>query len=302
MSTNISNEYFTHQYMDDVEGYIVNNIDSENTILVSKTPILIGQCRFRVRLFMKNKILIKVTLVAVTVQEYQTYTDIPTREVHEKWAKNNFGEPDFVEVFGYRYMLPDAEIITEHDPRSGSDIISIKYNNNSKQYSEYAGAELTKVSEIYKRICNNILSGKKVPHSTSQPVIYKEGEKFYLAVFVFFYSRDDIETGEVSRPTMWAIADIETGEIIEERQTSSNEFSDASYEVKYNIRSDKKYDTSKEYYNNAFSILDSCRKRVIENGDLDRDEYSKYLQLIVANIPEEYQRFYYNLSISLEEG
>ena len=120
MSINISNEYFTHQYMDNVEGYIVNNIDSENTILVSKTPILIGQCRFRVSLFMKNKILIKVTLVAVTVQEHQTYTDIPTREVHEKWAKNNFREPDFVEVFGYRYMLPDAEIITEHDLRSGS--------------------------------------------------------------------------------------------------------------------------------------------------------------------------------------
>ena len=34
---------------------------------------------------------------------------------------------------------------------------------------------------------------------------------------------------------MWAVADIETGKIIETRQTKNKEFSDASYKVKYNV-------------------------------------------------------------------
>lgn len=151
--------------------------------------------------------------------------------------------------------------------------------------------------DINSHIQKNILNGAKTPHSASYPVIYFENEKYYLAVFVFFYSREDIEAGAVERPTMWAIANLETGEIIEERLTKDNDFSDASYEAKYNIRSDRKYDTSKEYYENAFSILDVCRKGIIENDNFDRNEYAKYLQLIVANIPEEYQRFYYDLSI-----
>lgn len=151
--------------------------------------------------------------------------------------------------------------------------------------------------DINSHIQKNILNGAKTPHSASYPVIYFENEKYYLAVFVFFYSREDIEEGRIYRPTVWAIADLITGEIIEERETSIVEFSNAPYDKKYNIRADKKYDTSKEYYDKAFSILDICRKSIIENDNFDRNEYAKYLQMIVANIPEEYQRFYYDLSI-----
>ena len=151
--------------------------------------------------------------------------------------------------------------------------------------------------EVNSKIQEEVLHGKKMAHSTSYPVVIMENGKYYLAVFIFFYSREDIEAGIVSRPTIWAIVDIETGEIIEERQTIITDFSDASYEVKYNIRSDRKYDTSKEYYENAFSILDVCRQSILNNRDLDKNQYKEYLQLIVANIPTEYQRFYFDLSI-----
>jgi len=86
---------------------------------------------------------------------------------------------------------------------------------------------------VNSNIQSKVLNGSKTPHSTSYPVIYKENGKYYLAVFVFFYSREDIEAGAVERPTMWALADIETGEIIEERLTKDKEFSDASYDVNY---------------------------------------------------------------------
>ncbi len=151
--------------------------------------------------------------------------------------------------------------------------------------------------EINSILQKEVLNGSKTPHSTSYPVIYKESGKYYLAAFTFFYSREDIEAGMVERPTMWAIADIETGEIIEERLTKDKDFSDASYDMKYSVRADAQYDTSKQYYDEAFAILDSCRSKIINTGKFYPGEYKFYLDKIVANIPKEYQRFYYDLSV-----
>ncbi len=152
-------------------------------------------------------------------------------------------------------------------------------------------------NEIIKQLQMNILGGQKTPHSISQPVVTREDGKYYLAVFVFFYTREDIEAGAVNRPSVWAIADIETGEIIKEYETKEKDFSDAPYDVKYNIRSDAKYDTSKEYYDKAFAILDSVREKLISSGKLYSLEYKAYLDRILANIPQDYQRFYRDLSV-----
>lgn len=156
---------------------------------------------------------------------------------------------------------------------------------------------MEKTIQINTVIANNILGGSKTPHSISQPVIYKGNEQYYLAVFVFFYTREDIEAGAVDRPSVWAIADIETGEIIKEYETKEKEFSDAPYDVKYNVRSDAQYDTSKEYYDKAFAILDSVREKLISSGKLYSLEYKAYLDRILANIPQDYQRFYRDLSV-----
>ena len=153
------------------------------------------------------------------------------------------------------------------------------------------------VCEIYKKLQVNILGGKKTPHSISQPVVTKVDGKYYLAVFVFFYTREDIDAGVVDRPTMWIIADIETGEIVKEYETKEKDFSDAPYNKKYNIRSDAKFDTSKEYYDKAFAILDSVREKLITSGELDEDDYEVYLNMIIADVPHEYQQFYRDLSI-----
>ena len=137
-------------------------------------------------------------------------------------------------------------------------------------------------------IQKNILSGAKIPHSTSYPVIYKESNKYYLAVFVFFFSKEDIQEGKINRPSVWALVDIKTGEIIEERQTKDIDFSDASYDIKYDVKTDAQYDTSKKYYD---------RSKIINDGKFYKEEYQYYLNKIVANIPKEYQRFYYDLSV-----
>ena len=66
-------------------------------------------------------------------------------------------------------------------------------------------------SQVFSVIQHNILNGVKIPHSVSQPVIVKSKNQYCLGVFVFFYSKEDIENGAVDRPTVWAIADVETG-------------------------------------------------------------------------------------------
>ena len=151
--------------------------------------------------------------------------------------------------------------------------------------------------DINDQLQNNILSGMKTPHSTSYPVLYYENEKYYLACFVFFFTREDIETGKVGRPTVWAITDIEIGKIIEERQTKEKEFSDTAYDVKYDAHADGDYDTSKQYYEKAFNILDSVRSKIIGDGKFCKEDYQYYLNMILANIPKEYQRFYTDLSM-----
>ena len=151
--------------------------------------------------------------------------------------------------------------------------------------------------EVNRIIMGSILGGEKVPHSTSQPVLYKQDGKYYLAAFVFFYTKEDIESGAVDRPTMWALADIETGEIVKEYETKEKEFSDASYDVKYNVRAEGEYDTSRGYYDKSFALLDWVSGKLIKTGKLYSLEYKAYLERILANIPKEYQRFYRDLSV-----
>lgn len=151
--------------------------------------------------------------------------------------------------------------------------------------------------EVNLKIQRDILGGVKIPHSTSHTVIYREGDNYYLAVFVFYYTKEDIAAGKVNRPTTWAILDMEYGSIIEERQTKDQDFSDAGYDVKYDVRADGQYDTSRQYYEEAFAILDSVRNKIINEGKLYRSEYQFYLNKILANIPKEYQRFYTDLSV-----
>lgn len=156
---------------------------------------------------------------------------------------------------------------------------------------------MIKSVDVNRLIQNGVLQNAKVPHSTSYPVLYKDNNKYYLAVFIFFYTKEDINLAKVSRPTVWAVADIENGEIIKEYETKAFDFSDAPYDMKFDVQADGQYDTSKKYYDEAFAILDSVRSKIIKDGKFYRGEYQYYIDKILANIPKEYKRFYTDLSI-----
>ena len=151
--------------------------------------------------------------------------------------------------------------------------------------------------QINTNIQKTVLNHVKTPHSVSRPVICKENNNYYLASFIFFFTKEDIEQGRVKRPTMWALFDLVTGDLIEERHTNEIDFSNASYDVTYNIRKNTHHRLSRDYYDKAFDILDSCRRKLIYENKFDEQEYREYLAAIMIDAPDEYKRFYNDLSI-----
>lgn len=148
----------------------------------------------------------------------------------------------------------------------------------------------------YEIIQKTILDGVKTPHRVSHPVLRKTETGYALAVFLFFFTKDNIQNGQVGRPSLWALADIETGGIISRHECKENDYSFAQFDEVYNIRADGKYDTSPQYYAKAFELLDSVRTGIIESGAFDKVSYEEYLKMILNNIPKDYQRFFLELS------
>ena len=183
------------------------------------------------------------------------------------------------------------KIILESDDCTTKKI----FDELNKKY--FPSEQFVDSKSINSAMQKNILSNKKIPYSASYPVIYKENGNYFLAVFVFFFSAEDIQSGCVSRPTMWVVADIKTGKILERHDTSDKEFSDAPYGVKYDIRPDGTYDISAQYYDDTLRLLDTVRHQIIENQEFDKASYDTYLRKILANIPKPYQRFYVDLSV-----
>lgn len=222
-------------------------------------------------------------------------------------------DPKKLEILREKYQMALHEIETENKIKTNLNGMVRLYLDSYSDYinnpliqdmeklettiKEFPGKQYIKSDKCNSNFIREILRGVKTPHSTSQPVVRFQDGKYYLASFVFFYTKADIENGAVDRPTMWAIADIETGEIVKVYETKEKDFSDAPYDVKYSVRADGKYNTSKEYYNKAFLILDSVRSKIIKDGKFYKGEYQYYLNMILANIPKEYQRFYTDLSV-----
>jgi hypothetical protein len=147
--------------------------------------------------------------------------------------------------------------------------------------------------ELNNRIQTNILGERNIKHSTSYPVIYKEKNEYYLAVFVFLQNN-------MSKPSIWAIIDFETGEILARRDCKNINFSDIDYDTRCAENVDiqfNKYNVHEDYYNNAFSILDTVRNNWINNGKFYKNDYRQYLYKIISNTPTKYQQFYFDLSV-----
>jgi hypothetical protein len=158
--------------------------------------------------------------------------------------------------------------------------------------------DYTSMDEKTENIKRNVLGGAKVPHKTSEPVLYKQDDKYYLAAFVVFYTRNDVATSVISRPSHWVIADIETGNIVAEYETTDKEFSNAPYDKKYDAKCAGKCDTSAEYYSKSYTMLEDVIWTLKRTGKIDRELYYQYLDRILANFPKDYRVFFTDLGVS----
>lgn len=152
--------------------------------------------------------------------------------------------------------------------------------------------------EIVKNLTKQILKGSKKLYSVSKPIIYKEDSAYHIALFAFAYTPGDIPKGEVERPSVWVIADIETGELIEKIDCREDrDFSDAKFEKKCSIRTTKPVNILKAFENETYEMFDKVREGILENGMIDETLYNDYFERVLGNVSEDLERFYTDLSI-----
>ena len=143
---------------------------------------------------------------------------------------------------------------------------------------------------------SEIMEKIKTPHGLSLPVLRREGDNIYIAVFVFFYDKKDLDAGVLHRPVLWALADIETGALVKRYHCVENDFSESKLNLILNVNEPVEADATDEYINILFDKFDKIREKLVETGDVDMDMYKDYFQRLQRTIPPSYQRFFDELN------
>lgn len=150
-------------------------------------------------------------------------------------------------------------------------------------------------SEVVSLIGQYALTGDKVPHRISQPVLRMHNGKPCIATFVFFFNYQHLQTARVPRPSMWIVSDLQTGELIKRYECKENEFSFRSYEKLYDLAPGGEVQATKQYMTELYALLDEVRNELMQ-GQWNAKKYQTYLSRLCKTIPPEYQVFYKDLS------
>ena len=134
------------------------------------------------------------------------------------------------------------------------------------------------------------------PHRISDLMLRKEkGKGWVLAAFISYYTMDHIMGGQMPRPSEWLTMDLVSGTPIARYKCEDIEFSDAPYDTLYTFTLETECDISPEYYRLAYALLDEARISIMQTAELDQPKYTAYVKAIIANTPNEYQRFFLDL-------
>ena len=156
---------------------------------------------------------------------------------------------------------------------------------------------MEKSSIISKNIKENYLKGMKA-HSVSYPVIRYEDGKLYLAVYAFYYDKQDITVDKkIVRPKNYALLNIDTGIMEETYDCRRHDFTTGDFNKKYDI-SDTISKPSEKELEEAFAHLDKARELIKDSNPVFQKEYDEYMKVVMAQTPKEYQRFYRDLSVT----
>ena len=149
--------------------------------------------------------------------------------------------------------------------------------------------------EIYQSIRPLALEGRKVPYGLSNPVLCKRGDRLCLAFFVYTYSREDLQKGQLKRPDLWLTADVENGQLLERIPCTQEDFSKASRDERYSTHNPYGQKDG-AFFCETYALLDAARQAYLKTGQ--PDGYTDYLDRILQAVPPAYHRFYRELSLT----
>lgn len=131
-------------------------------------------------------------------------------------------------------------------------------------------------------------------YGISRPVLRDIGNGHVaVAMFVTILDSSGMDTGMILRPEYLIFSEIENGDVLNMVSTRfpENEFSNASYDVRYDIRLFLDPPPI-GYLRRTWELLDESRKEYIMTKKVPVRTYNSYLRRIQECCPVPYRRFF----------
>lgn len=153
------------------------------------------------------------------------------------------------------------------------------------------------ISEINRKAKRFIFGDIKIPTGISNPVLYSESGKLYIAYFGYTFSKQNMIENRYSRPSRWILVDVETGELFKMFDCTEKDFSTQVFDKLYSLNDPKVKKGTEDYFKVMDMLFDTARASVIYGNAFDNSTYQAYLNNLYAITPKEYRVFYKELSI-----
>lgn len=150
--------------------------------------------------------------------------------------------------------------------------------------------------QVYQKLRPMVFEGRKIPYGVSNPVLRRENGNLYLAFFAYSYTREQLKSGAIGRPSRWILADIESGKLIRAVSCAEQDFTTAGKEERFSVDNPNK-PGNPDHLKDTYTILDEVRRNYLQEGTLDTKRYEEYLAQMLLAVPTSYHRFYRELSI-----
>lgn len=137
-------------------------------------------------------------------------------------------------------------------------------------------------------------------YRVSKPVLHKENDIMFMSSFILCYEKKDIDDDMYHRPKLWLKLSIINGELICVVKSKYNDFSNADYETRYKLNLVESFGPIGRSDIEELFLFDIVRDKYLLTGEVPMKEYKTYMNKIMSSVPDDYKRFYKELSIPFE--
>ncbi len=152
------------------------------------------------------------------------------------------------------------------------------------------------LSAVMKDLDFSLFGGAKVPHGLSHPIVRYENGEFYFAVFAFGLSAEKVRTNQLGKPSKWALADLESGEIKFTFSCMEKDFSPASEDILYDMSTFAGDRPTQKDVEKVYEQFEAIRSTYVSNKDAVLPLIKEYMEALSKVVPTAYFKFYKDLS------